>query len=73
MRNKIYGLLLLPGLLFCIPSFAQDAAKPESLMRSNGKIFVVIAILLTILSGLFLYILSIDKKISKIEKEGTQL
>jgi len=47
---------------------AQDAE--QGLMRSNGKIFVVMAVVLTILAGLFAYIISIDKKITRLEKEG---
>jgi len=73
MRNKIYCLLLLlPSLLLCNDIFAQNNIDSESLMRSNGKIYVVVAICVTILVGLFLYILSIDRKIGKIEKENLQ-
>jgi len=36
-------------------------------MRSNGKIYVVLAISITILVGLFIYLVSIDRKISRIE------
>ncbi len=38
-------------------------------MRSNGKIYIVVAVCLTILIGLFLYVISIDRKITKLEKE----
>ncbi len=38
-------------------------------MRSNGKIYIVVAVCLTILIGLFLYVFLIDRKISKLEKE----
>ena len=63
-------------LLFCVfcfglnaVSFAQDA-KPEmaDLMRSNGKIYVVVAVCLTILIGLFIYVFFIDRKITRLEK-----
>ena len=37
-------------------------------MRSNGKIYVVIAVILTILLGLILYLVRLDRKISKLEK-----
>jgi hypothetical protein len=37
-------------------------------MRSNGKIYVVIAVILTILGGLILYLVRLDKKISRLEK-----
>ena len=71
MRNKIYCfLLMLPALLLSTNIFAQDNVATESFMRSNGKIYVVVAICVTILVGLFLYVASIDRKIGKIEKEN---
>jgi CcmD family protein len=63
-------LLLSAGLFFYTGSFAQGNPGSEDLMRSNGKIYVVVAVCLTILVGLFLYVLSIDRKISKIEKDN---
>jgi hypothetical protein len=49
---------------------AQMRDKPEmaDVMRSNGKIYVVVAVCLTILIGLFLYIMRLDMKMRKIEK-----
>jgi hypothetical protein len=38
------------------------------LLRSNGKIFVVVAVCLTILIGLFIYVFLLDRKISRLEK-----
>jgi CcmD family protein len=38
-------------------------------MLENGKIFVVVAVLATILVGLFVYLFILDKKIGKVEKE----
>ncbi len=68
MRNSLYSLLLLLcGLFISSQVFAQNNDVVESTMRSNGKIYVVLAICLTILAGLFLYLISIDRKISKIE------
>ena len=68
MRNSIYCLLLLLcGLLTGSGVLAQTNEAAESVMRSNGKIYVVLAICLTILAGLFLYLFSIDRKIGKIE------
>lgn len=51
--------------------FAQD--KPVEMadaMRSNGKIYIVVAVCLTILIGLFLYVWNIDRKVSKLEKHS---
>ena len=38
-------------------------------MLANGKIFVVVAVLALILAGIFIYLFTIDKKITKLEKE----
>lgn len=70
MRNRIYIFLVLPILLLSTNLFAQATVETPSVMRSNGKIYVVMTICIVILSGLFLYVLSIDKKITKMEKEN---
>jgi hypothetical protein len=51
-------------------AFAQDvdAADTEGLMRTSGKIYVVLAIVLTILAGLIFYVVRLDRKITKLEK-----
>jgi len=68
MRNSVYYLLLLlAGIISSTNTFAQSNPVPETVMRSNGKIYVVLAICITILVGFFIYLLSIDKKIAKIE------
>jgi len=68
--NKIRFLCLVPFLILSMVSFAQEK-EPEmaDVMRSNGKIYVVVAVCLIILIGLFLYAISIDKKIRKLEKD----
>jgi len=38
-------------------------------MRANGKIYVVVAVLVTILLGMIIYLISIDRKLKKLEKE----
>lgn len=68
MRNSICRfVLLLAGLFISAGVFAQTNEIAAGTMRSNGKIYVVLAICVTILAGLFLYIASIDRKIGKIE------
>jgi len=66
-----------PVLLFflfftCTLLFAQQGQKIEmaDTMRDNGKIYVVVAVLLTILAGILLYLIRLDRKISKLEKEN---
>jgi tetrahydromethanopterin S-methyltransferase subunit D len=66
--KKIFSLVL--AILAGLPLWAQDSkVEMADLMRSNGKIYIVVAICLTILIGLFLYVWNVDRKISSIEKE----
>ncbi len=55
-------------LLINVTSFAQDSPEMADVMRSNGKIYVVVAVCLTILFGLILYLVKLDRKISRLEK-----
>lgn len=68
MTKLKYSFLLLTCFMLSSQLMAQDTE--QGLMRSNGKIFVVMAVVLTILAGLFAYLISIDKKITRLEKEG---
>jgi hypothetical protein len=50
---------------------AQPAQTPMAeLMRSDGRIYVVIAVLLTILAGLIVYLIKLDNRITRLEKEN---
>ncbi|MFN8252379.1 MAG: CcmD family protein [Ferruginibacter sp.] len=63
---------LLAVLLVVFTSLAAHAQTPPGtvdVMRGSGKIYVVVAVCLTILLGLFLYVYSIDRKLSRLEKE----
>jgi CcmD family protein len=46
--------------------FAQEMATE---MRSNGKIYVVVAVLVTIFVGILLYLIRLDRKLTKLERE----
>jgi hypothetical protein len=62
----IIGALLLT---LSMAAFGQNTrSSMDNVMRSNGQIYVVIAVMLTILIGLLLYLVRLDKKISKMEK-----
>jgi len=70
--NKLFKRLsiLMCTLLLSAGAFAQPAEDSLQLMRSNGKIYVVVASCFIILVGLFLYAFLIDRKISKLEKDN---
>lgn len=48
---------------------AQTATTKTDIMRSNGKIFVVMAVIIIIMIGFFIYLISVDRKLSKLEKD----
>jgi multisubunit Na+/H+ antiporter MnhB subunit len=51
---------------------AQNKASENQVdfMRSNGKIYVVMTVILIILTGFFIYLISLDRKISKMENSN---
>ena len=56
-----YLIILLQWILADIPMADQ--------MRENGKIYVVVAVLLLIMAGIFVYLFYLDKKMQQIEQE----
>lgn len=62
--SAFFLCMLLAGLA------QAQGGKPVEMadtMRSNGRIYVVVAVMLTILAGLILYVVRLDRKISKLE------
>ena len=66
--NKITGMTGLILLFAPILLNAQPIEMADT-MRSEGKIYVVVAILLVIFAGLIGYLVFLDRKITRIEKK----
>jgi len=47
---------------------AQNDVEMADGMRAEGKIYVVVAVILTVLTGLILYLFTLDRKVNKLEK-----
>ena len=81
MKSKnIFSLICITLLTLLVNtvSFAQDTlatAAPKVEMATKfygeGKIYIVIAVLVIIFTGIVLYLINLDKKISKLEQEKT--
>ena len=68
MKHKMIATLFL--LLINFFAFAQNQnVEMADTFRSNGKIYVVVAVILAIFSGIIIYLIRLDKKISRLEKE----
>ena len=74
--------LIIITLILSVPLKAQDPSPAPSsntatvevgssvdTMRQDGKIYVVVAVILLIFSGMVIYLIRIDQKVSKLEKE----
>jgi CcmD family protein len=64
---------LIMSMVLSVIAQAQDSLSREKpqmagLMRSNGKIYVVVTVLVIILAGLFIYLVHLDRKLSRLEK-----
>lgn len=64
---SLFILSVLPNILY-----AQDAnpAKVEmaDLLHQNGKIYLVVLVLLTIFAGIIFMLVRIEKKLNRLEK-----
>jgi Na+/proline symporter len=72
MNNLKKGLLFFVFACFHVIANAQATVadvNSNDLMRSNGRIFLVMTIVVLIVIGLLLYVYSLDRKISKLEKK----
>ncbi|MEZ2338248.1 CcmD family protein [Mucilaginibacter sp. RCC_168] len=67
--KKLIVLVLL--MLSFARVFAQQnaAVEMDNVLRSSGKIYVVVATIVIIFAGLAFYLFSIDRRLKKIEKE----
>jgi hypothetical protein len=66
--NKIKTLSVLACILSVLPAFAQEPVPMADQLRSEGKIYVVILMILIVLTGLIVYLFFMDKKVKKLEK-----
>ena len=75
--KKILSLLLM---IYSYAAMAQEkiavtetdykntSVDMADLMRSNGKIYIVVGIILIIFAGIIVYLIYTDRKLSRIEK-----
>ena len=57
-------------------AYSQDAAGQVEMadsMRSEGKIYIVVLVISIVFTGLLLYLINTDRKISRLEKEVDDL
>jgi len=68
MKRLTSGIL---SFLIVLGSFATQAQSDVEMadgLRAEGKIYVVVAIILIILTGLIGYLVMLDRKVTRLEK-----
>ncbi|MFC3198810.1 CcmD family protein [Parapedobacter deserti] len=73
MKKTILSFILVINGLMC--SFAQSNPGVEMAtgLRSSGKIYVVVAVLVVLFLGLAIYLVTIDRKLTRLEnRQGTK-
>jgi ABC-type amino acid transport system permease subunit len=68
MKKIAFTLIMLIATLNL---FAQNnGVEMADALRSNGKIYVVVACIVIILLGLLIYLFSLDKRLKMLEKKS---
>ena len=69
--KKIVACIASFLMMFFVQAQNDTSAVQQQVatgLRADGKIWVVMAVCITILVGLIFYVISLDRKISKLEK-----
>lgn len=61
-------LLLLTNVGLCQDAVPDEPVQMADAFRANGKIYVVVAVVVTIVAGVVIYLINLDRKISRLEK-----
>ena len=69
MKIKQLTLLLIAFVGSLQIALAEAGVEMADTMRSNGKIYVVVGVIVVIVAGLFAYLINTDLKLKKLEKE----
>ncbi len=67
---KQIPVVLMLVLLTALQVFAQsNGIEMADKLREDGKIWVVVGVILLIFTGVIIYLIRIDRKITKLEKQ----
>ena len=67
MERLIKSILGIALVFASVIANAQTDVEMADGMRSEGKIYVVVGIILIVLSGLVVYLVTLDRKVKKLE------
>ena len=65
--KTLFKILLFAALSAVSPLANAQEVEMADAMRADGKIYVLVAIIVVILVGVLAYLISLDRKIAKVE------
>jgi cell division protein FtsW (lipid II flippase) len=68
---KVTQLLLTLALLCFSLTTTTAQSAPVDFMRSMGKMYVVVAVIVTIFLGIIIFLVFLDRRLTKIENQIT--
>lgn len=70
MKKIILSIIsVLAGLMCTFAQASDSGVEMATGLRSSGKIYVVVLVLVILFVGLAIYLFSLDRKVSKLEKD----
>jgi uncharacterized membrane protein YdjX (TVP38/TMEM64 family) len=73
MKNSLYFLLFiittLPGTVMAQSTGNPPKVEMADILHQNGKIYLVVLVLLTIFAGILFMLISMERRILKLENE----
>lgn len=68
MKSFISFLSLVFLSAYCQAQSSTETVEMADTLRSNGKIYVVVAVLSLIFLGIIIFLITMDRRVSKLEK-----
>lgn len=68
MKTSLKYLIAFFVPFLIMQSASAQNAEMADTFRSEGKIYVVVAIIAIVLAGLFIYLFILDRKLNKLER-----
>ena len=72
MKKLLFTLFFIAFsiLLFAQDTIVTEAEREGTGMRANEKIYVVVTVVGTLLAGFLIYLIRLDRKIARMERES---
>jgi len=74
MEKRLFRpIALILAVMLSVGAKAQNEVAMADVMRENGKIYVVVAVVAIIFVGIAVYLISIDRKTNRLQKQVDEL